>query len=56
MFIVIELAMQTLAKKRYEEVCSGFGERLVSGSDDFTLFLWKPETEKKPLGIRLLIL
>lgn len=26
------------------------GERLVSGSDDFTLFLWKPETEKKPLA------
>ncbi|XP_073971799.1 notchless protein homolog 1 [Rhodnius prolixus] len=45
-----KLAMQTLAKKRYEEVCSGFGERLVSGSDDFTLFLWKPETEKKPLA------
>jgi ribosome assembly protein 4 len=20
---------------------------LVSGSDDFTLFMWKPETEKK---------
>lgn len=25
------------------------GERLVSGSDDFTLFLWNPETDKKPI-------
>lgn len=24
-------------------------ERLVSGSDDFTLFLWKPAEDKKPL-------
>lgn len=35
------------AKKQYESVGE---ERLVSGSDDFTLFLWKPEKEKKPLG------
>ncbi|XP_060813818.1 notchless protein homolog 1 isoform X1 [Bombus pascuorum] len=32
------------AKKRYESVGE---ELLVSGSDDFTLFLWKPEKEKK---------
>lgn len=25
------------------------GERLVSGSDDFTLFLWSPETDRKSL-------
>lgn len=25
-------------------------ERLVSGSDDFTLFLWKPAEDKKPLA------
>lgn len=25
------------------------GERLVSGSDDFTLFLWSPETERKSI-------
>ena len=25
------------------------GERLVSGSDDFTLFLWNPETDRKPI-------
>ena len=24
-------------------------ERMVSGSDDFTLMLWTPETEKKPV-------
>ncbi|KAF3424167.1 hypothetical protein E2986_07150 [Frieseomelitta varia] len=32
------------AKKRYESVGE---EILVSGSDDFTLFLWRPEKEKK---------
>lgn len=36
------------AKKQYESVGE---ERLVSGSDDFTLFLWKPEKESKPIGI-----
>ena len=25
-------------------------ERLVSGSDDFTLFLWHPEQDKKPVS------
>lgn len=35
------------AKKQYETVGE---EKLVSGSDDFTLFLWKPEKEKKPIG------
>ncbi|XP_012216041.1 notchless protein homolog 1 [Linepithema humile] len=35
------------ARKQYESVGE---ERLVSGSDDFTLFLWKPEKEKKPIA------
>ncbi|KYN17648.1 PREDICTED: notchless protein homolog 1 [Trachymyrmex cornetzi] len=35
------------AKKQYEAVGE---EKLVSGSDDFTLFLWKPEKEKKPIA------
>lgn len=35
------------AKRRYEAVGE---EKLVSGSDDFTLILWKPETSKKPVG------
>lgn len=25
-------------------------EKLVSGSDDFTLFLWEPEENKKPIA------
>lgn len=36
------------AKMQYESVGE---EKLVSGSDDFTLFLWKPEKDKKPIGI-----
>lgn len=36
------------ARKQYESVGE---ERLVSGSDDFTLFLWRPEKEKKSIGI-----
>lgn len=34
------------AKQRYNSV-RGDNERLVSGSDDFTLFLWYPEKDKK---------
>ncbi|CAF3699972.1 unnamed protein product [Rotaria socialis] len=49
-----DVALQTMALERYEKVYSIFdtngGERLVSGSDDFTLYLWKPETDKKPLA------
>jgi len=39
------------AKKRYSEaleLCGG--ERLLSGSDDFTLFLWRPHENTKPLS------
>ncbi|KAK0082007.1 hypothetical protein PV325_011239 [Microctonus aethiopoides] len=35
------------ALKRYEAIGK---EILVSGSDDYTLFLWKPEIEKKPIA------
>ncbi|XP_034946239.1 notchless protein homolog 1 [Chelonus insularis] len=35
------------ALKRYEAVGE---EILVSGSDDFTLYLWRPEKEKKPIA------
>ncbi|KAK7506089.1 hypothetical protein BaRGS_00002811 [Batillaria attramentaria] len=38
------------AKDRYDAVRNGEPERLVSGSDDFTLFLWQPEEEKKPIA------
>jgi len=39
--------LKILALKRYDEVINHVGhEILVSGSDDFTLFLWKPGSEK----------
>ena len=31
----------------WQAVC---GERLVSGSDDFTLYMWTPGTDQKPLA------
>lgn len=39
-----------VAKKRYEEA-KGLGkhERVVSGSDDHTLYLWEPLSTKKPI-------
>ena len=37
------------ALQRYEAACGGAPERLVSGSDDFTMFLWEPSVSKKPL-------
>ena len=40
------------AQDRYDSVRRIGPERLVSGSDDFTLFLWNPEKDNKPLGIR----
>lgn len=41
----------TLAKSKYDEVVNrAGGEILVSGSDDFTLFLWYPEKDKKQIG------
>lgn len=42
--------MQQQALQKYESVISNGGERLVSGSDDFTLFLWQPENNKKPVA------
>lgn len=41
---------QESALQRYNNVKNASGERLVSGSDDFTLFLWDSETSKKPLA------
>ena len=42
----------TAARKRYSAVLesSGGEERLVSGSDDFTMFLWSPAKANKPIG------
>ncbi|NWT58431.1 NLE1 protein, partial [Erythrocercus mccallii] len=41
--------MKDRALQRYNEVRGQEPERLVSGSDDFTLFLWRPAEDKKPL-------
>uniref|UniRef100_A0AAY5KEF5 Notchless protein homolog 1 n=2 Tax=Esox lucius TaxID=8010 RepID=A0AAY5KEF5_ESOLU len=38
------------ALQRYNKVRGSAPERLVSGSDDFTLFLWSPAEDKKPLA------
>uniref|UniRef100_A0A669BKF5 Notchless protein homolog 1 n=1 Tax=Oreochromis niloticus TaxID=8128 RepID=A0A669BKF5_ORENI len=38
------------ALDRYNKVRGSAPERLVSGSDDFTLFLWNPAQDKKPLA------
>uniref|UniRef100_A0A1B6GE01 NLE domain-containing protein n=1 Tax=Cuerna arida TaxID=1464854 RepID=A0A1B6GE01_9HEMI len=43
-------SLQKLARSRYDDVVKGFGEYLVSGSDDFTLFLWTPEKDKKSIA------
>ncbi|XP_013408024.1 notchless protein homolog 1 [Lingula anatina] len=45
--IVEELKKKAL--DRYNSATNAIPERLVSASDDFTMFLWQPETEKKPL-------
>lgn len=37
------------AKARYD-AARGDGERLISCSDDFTIFLWRPETHTKPVA------
>uniref|UniRef100_A0A1B6CNS1 NLE domain-containing protein n=1 Tax=Clastoptera arizonana TaxID=38151 RepID=A0A1B6CNS1_9HEMI len=39
--------LQQLARSKYNAVVKDTEEYLVSGSDDFTLFLWKPEKDKK---------
>ena len=35
-----------VAQQRYDAVLRGQPERLVSGSDDHTMFLWTPSTSK----------
>lgn len=44
------------AKRRYDIAVINGGERLISGSDDFTLFLWAPEANKQSVGIRILLI
>jgi ribosome assembly protein 4 len=41
------------ALERYRKArraAGGDSERLVTGSDDFTMFLWEPEKSTKPVG------
>jgi len=49
-FVSDKKKSQDFALKRYKQITESIGERLVSGSDDFTLFLWDPEKDKKPLA------
>ena len=37
------------AKEKYNDFKSGEPERMVSGSDDFTLFVWHPKESKHPI-------
>ena len=41
-------AAKAAARKRYDDALGGLPERLVSGSDDFTMFLWTPSAGKAP--------
>ncbi|KAJ1675271.1 hypothetical protein EV182_001590 [Spiromyces aspiralis] len=41
---------QKAAQARYEEATSGKSQRLVTGSDDFTMYLWDPAKSNKPLA------
>nr|XP_009944125.1 PREDICTED: notchless protein homolog 1 [Opisthocomus hoazin] len=43
------MELKEKAQQRYDQVRGQEPERLVSGSDDFTLFLWRPAEDKKPL-------
>ena len=44
-------AQQEQALKRYQQVLAVVQEEfMVSGSDDFTMFLWSPAKEKKFLA------
>ncbi|XP_071707124.1 notchless protein homolog [Rutidosis leptorrhynchoides] len=40
--------MQEAALERYNKTKGNAPERLVSGSDDFTMFLWEPSVSKHP--------
>lgn len=40
---------QAIALERYRTLVGSDGERLVSCSDDFTLFMWKPQQDKSPI-------
>jgi ribosome assembly protein 4 len=41
--------MQLASLEKYNAIRKNQPERLVSGSDDFTLFFWEPSESKKPI-------
>ncbi|XP_054712384.1 notchless protein homolog 1-like [Uloborus diversus] len=41
--------LSNTALKRYNSITKGEPEIMISGSDDFTMYLWTPENSKKPL-------
>lgn len=41
---------RAVAQKKYDMARGTEPERLISGSDDFTLFLWEPANNKKPIA------
>jgi ribosome assembly protein 4 len=36
--------------RKARRAAGGDSERMVSGSDDFTMFLWEPEKSTKPIA------
>lgn len=42
------LLLRQVALERYNKMKGSAPERLVSGSDDFTMFLWEPSVNKHP--------
>ena len=43
------LSKQDAAREKYQQLMGRETERLVSGSDDFTMILWQPHVSNKPL-------
>lgn len=39
-----------IAQERYDKARAGNEDVIVSGSDDFTMFLWHPESKKEPIA------
>ena len=46
--ILSSLLVHQVALERYNKMKGNAPERLVSGSDDFTMFLWEPAVSKHP--------
>lgn len=42
--------MAQIAQQRYDKARNGNEDVLVSGSDDFTMIMWRPESSKSPIA------